>query len=96
MIDLKKLLEDPLPWPHSLSDKVSYTRFADDHDGEWDQHIIVQFGGDGDAYIATHDTALMRFRNTIGGGDSPRTYRALVILAEAIRLDALERPQPRR
>lgn len=40
-----------------------------------------------------HPGATLRFRTFGGGGLSPRTRNALMILAEAIRRDKEERPQ---
>ena len=74
-----------------------YRRLHDDHDGTFKGWLTVMFGVDGDAYIATEGGELIRFRTPVGGGGaSPRTYSALKVLAEAIRLDneALPRERP--
>lgn len=92
-INLKKLLESPLAWPEKLSDKEIYTRIQDDHDGTFEGKIVLMFGPDGDAYIGSDKSPVIRFRNFFGGGMSLRTYNALVILAEAIRLDNEFNPQ---
>ena len=54
----------------------------------------MQFGIDGDAWINTPGGRMLRFRNCFGGSMSPRTHKALKILAEAIHLDNEERPFP--
>lgn len=92
-MDLKKLLETPLVWPKKLDVKKSYTRIQDDHDGTFEGSVFIMFGPDGDAYIGSDTSKLIRFRNYFGGGVSLRTYNALVILAEAIRLDNEACPQ---
>ena len=46
------------------------------------------FTKDGDAWIGIDVRNFLRFRMPLcGGGQSPRTRNALLILAEAIRLD---------
>lgn len=108
---LKKAIEqDPLSvirflleswfWPESLGTMESYERFEDDSPKG---QISVQFTQDGDAWIQVISkpdpnevNSTFRFRMPmIGGGESPRTRVALLILAEAIRLDNEKSPQHR-
>lgn len=89
-------------WPSNLNTKDVYQRQHDDHDGTWSGQLAVTFSEDGDAWVwctpCTNDTQeSLRFRMPmIGGGASPRVRTALVILAEAIRLDNTDRPLERR
>lgn len=77
-----------------------YQRFEDDSP---EGFISVMFGGDGDGYLTiaaqmdpNEHKWSMRFRMPMmGGGQSPRVRNALLILAEAIRLDNLDHPQQR-
>jgi hypothetical protein len=86
------LLEKPF-WISTLETMKGYSRLHDDHDGTYRGSIYVQFGRDGDAHILSDSEAGLRFRMPeIGGGMSPRVRNALMILAEAIRLDNQERP----
>lgn len=99
--DLEKLIRRILEgyfWIHSLSTEEIYERTQDDysdeeHDG---RQIMVQFGQDGDAHITIdgfHSLSL-RFRTPfVGGGRSPRTRNAIILLAYAIMLDNEEFPQ---
>jgi len=87
---------DGLAWPRTVDDKESYSRIMDDHDGTCIGRLIVMFGPDGDAYVGTEAARLMRFRTSGGGGQSPRTHAALLVLAEAMRLDNEARPQSQR
>lgn len=97
---MRQLLETPF-WPENIQAGESYQRFEDDSPLG---NISVMFGGDGDGYIAVMQERdsddfkfSMRFRMPMfGGGQSPRVRNALLILAEAIRLDNLEHPQHRK
>jgi len=97
---IKKLLEEPF-WLDTIETQNSYSRFEDD---SYSGNISVQFTQDGDSWITIlskpdeNDYHLsMRFRMPlIGGGQSPRVRNALLILAEAIRLDNIDAPQDRR
>jgi len=97
---IRKLLEEPF-WLNTLETKNVYSRFEDD---SCNGSISVQFTQDGDGWIQIlskpdkNDFHLdMRFRMPfIGGGQSPRVRNALLILAEAIRLDNQDAPQDRR
>lgn len=91
---LKEILETPF-WPATLQVETSYSRTHDDHDGNWDGVISVQVDQMGDVWFSAHGRRhAMRFRTYGGGGVSLRTRNALLILAEAIRLDNEERPEP--
>ncbi len=97
--EIRRLLEKPY-WPQTLEAGKLYERFEDDSPTG---RISVVFGGDGDGYImlnAVQDPnehkLSMRFRMPMmGGGQSPRVRNALLILAEAIRLDNKYQPQDR-
>lgn len=92
---VKKLLQAYF-WLPSLKPNSIYSRVHDDHDGTREGRLSVVIGEDGDAWINpvnAHGDGL-RFRMpTMGGGQSQYTRTALVILAEAIRLDNETRPQ---
>ena len=93
MEEVRRILETPF-WPPSLSAKETYERRHDDDDGSGQGLLTVQFGQDGDAHVSTQGGFhSLRFRTDCGGGHSLRTRIALLILAEAIRLDNEERPQ---
>ena len=91
---IKALLEDNY-WLTTLNTKEAYFRTQDDCDGDMTQGIEVAFSPDGDAWVRTTQGAMgtCRFRMAVGGGQSLRVRNALLILAEAIRLDNKERPQ---
>jgi len=85
-------------WLPSINVMEGYTRVHDDHDGSMTGIVQIMFGRDGDAHLSTdkHMGASLRFRMPlVGGGQSKRVRTALLILAEAIRLDNEERPQTR-
>ena len=68
-------------------------RVHDDNDGDMDQMLEIIQSEDGDIHIYTYMCDL-RFRTPmIGGGASPRTWRALMDLMDAMELDNKERPQ---
>jgi len=87
-------------WPKSLGTMEPYERFEDDSPRG---QISVLFTQDGDGWIQVISkpdpnemNSMFRFRMPmIGGGESPRTRVALLILAEAIRLDNEKNPQHR-
>lgn len=92
---IHRLLDEPF-WLSSLNaDAGYYARQHDDTDGKPDGVLAVTFGPDGDAYVSIDFYPTLRFRTEVGGGSSQRTRNALIILAEAIRLDNLDRPQGR-
>ena len=95
-------------WLSSLETMGFYSRFEEEkaerlEDDSPEGVISVGFSNDGDGWIQVlckpdrddfHTT--FRFRMPlIGGGQSPRTRVALLILAEAIRLDNENNPQHR-
>lgn len=95
-------------WLSSLETMGFYSRFEEGkaerlEDDSPKGAISVGFSNDGDGWIQVlskpdsddYHTAF-RFRMPmIGGGQSPRTRVALLILAEAIRLDNEKNPQHR-
>lgn len=75
----------------------AFARCQDDHDGERtpEHHLAVGFSPDGDAWVLGNGRhPSLRFRGPGGEGCSPRVHRALLVLAEAIRRDNEEHPQP--
>ena len=87
---IRKILKTPF-WLNTLKSDMAYMRLRDDHDGEFEGILSVCFTQDGDAWVSTGRGEL-RFRHHFGGGQSPRTRTALLILAEAIRLDNEDHP----
>lgn len=77
-----------------------FSRRQDDNDGGRgpEHNLAVSFTRDGDAWFLVpwgeNPQSALRFRTDAGGGASPRVHRALMILAEAIRRDNEDRPQP--
>ncbi len=95
--DARRVLENHF-WIRDLDILELYERIHDDHDGTYEGSIGVSFSEDGDAWLDTqrnHHGGALRFRNSFGGGMSPRVRNALMILALAIKLDNEERPQLR-
>jgi len=90
--DIKKILEEPF-WIKTVSPNIGYTRLHDDHDGTFTGSVSVLFDEMGDARMTIDSREPIRFRTWGGGGMSLRVRTALLILAEAIRLDNEERPQ---
>ena len=92
--DVRKILETPF-WMPTLKTDTLYERTHDDHDGTFEGKIRVAFDMVGDAWVNTDRQGKdLRFRTFGGGGNSQRVRNALIILAEAIRLDNEERPEP--
>ena len=85
----------PNYWLASLDTMTAYTRRQDDTDGECDHthDLSVTIGRDGDCWVEAGGGRLLRFRAYSGGGGSLRTRQALMVLAEAIRLDNEDSPQ---
>lgn len=83
-------------WLPQLNTMVPLVRLQDDHDGTRDGKLALLITPDGDirVWVAAEDPmySTLRFRTYDGGGLSLRTRRALLILAEAIRLDNEEIP----
>lgn len=82
----RHVLENPW-WEQSLETMVSYSRLHDDHDGTQMGRIMVTMGPDADAWVSLDTMRGLRFRTPAGGGRSPRTRNALMILALAMKLD---------
>jgi len=82
-------------WLRSLATMTAYTRRQDDTDGarDYKQDLTVTIGPDGDCWLQAGGGNLLRFRTWGGGGMSVRTRQALMVLAEAMRLDNEDRPQ---
>jgi hypothetical protein len=83
-------------WIEGIQSRTRYSRIHDDHDGTRLGQITVCMGDDADAWVEITGDPLssLRFRMPmVGGGQSPHTRTALLILAEAIRLDNEEHPQ---
>lgn len=82
-------------WLPHLEPNIRYVRTHDDHDGTFFPKISLIIDEQGDARLGTVSLASLhslRFRTHAGGGMSLRVRNALLILAEAIRQDSLERP----
>jgi hypothetical protein len=84
-------------WPESLQPNVNYCRTQDDCDGDFTQQVAVMFDSQGDAYLQAIGkygfSGSLRFRMPMqGGGLSPRTRNALLILAIAIDEDNKQYP----
>lgn len=90
--DIKRFLDRPF-WLPTLDDGVVYERTQDDSEDRAAGCLRVRFSPEGDAYIGIDQTELIHFRNYTHGGTSLRTHAALMVLAEAIRLDNLEHAQ---
>jgi hypothetical protein len=89
-----KLLESPF-WPAGLEIDKTYSRTHDDCDGKQNEKIFVETHEYGEVLVYTyaHQAPAMRFRMPIfGGGRSPRTRNALLLLALAMKLDSEEKP----
>ena len=90
-------LLDGAYWLRTLETRVLYERRQDDTDGDLgvEQFLGVVIGPDGDAWVNLPGLGrTLRFRTWAGGGQSLRVRNALLVLAEAIRRDNQERPQP--
>ena len=89
MKDVRKILETPF-WPTTLKTEFRYFRMHDDCDGETRKGIEVIVDQQGDVWVAMPSMGGLescRFRTWGGGGASLRVRNAMLILAEAIRLD---------
>ena len=77
-----------------LTFSIPYFITNDDCDGETHEGVTVIIDSQGDAWITVSGKkgyGTSRIRNFNGGGHNHRTRNALMILAEAIRLDNEER-----
>lgn len=86
---IKEVLETPY-WIPTLKADHSYFITNDDCDGNLHEGISVMMDSQGDAWITVSDKkaySSARMRTFAGGGHNHRTRNALMILAEAIRLD---------
>jgi hypothetical protein len=87
-------------WLKGLKTGCLYERLSDDTDGGY-SCIQVGFSPDMDSHAQVisqvdteHTMSMMhRFRTFYGGGQSPRTRNALLLLAWAMHQDNLEHPQ---
>lgn len=88
-------------WLPEVGTMNTHERLHDDHDGTGQGVLNVMFSPDGDARVwitgeAGMRSPTLRFRMPGGGGGlSPRTRIALLILAEAIRQDNEKDPLPK-
>jgi hypothetical protein len=88
-------------WLQSVGTMTTHERLHDDNDGTMEGVLNVMFTPDGDARVwitgeAKMPSPTLRFRMPGGGGGlSPRTRVALLILAEAIRQDNEKNPLPK-
>lgn len=91
---IKLILETPFCLKTLRSEEM-YSRPHDDTDGDKSENVSVYISVDSDVWITIGGIkpfkTMRRFRTFSGGGQSLRTRNALLILAEAIRLDNLER-----
>lgn len=73
----------------TLNVNNQYSRTEDDCDGDKSKTLNIGLSQDGDYWVSMGSgIEEYRFRMPVlGGGRSPRTRNALMILAEAIRLD---------
>ena len=85
----KRLLESHF-WLQTVESDTAYRRQHDDTDGGTLGVLQVTFDRMGDAYVSIDKSEWLRFRTGGGGGASLRTRTALMLLAEAIRLDNAE------
>jgi hypothetical protein len=85
---IEKILNTPF-WPIDIETCTPYFRTQDDCDGNEMTGIEIAFSKDGDAWVKTYPSGQPnRFRVPgQGGGHSPRTRMALLILAKAIKMD---------
>lgn len=88
-------MEHPF-WPGSLHVQTIHARRQDDTDGETgpEHDLAVYLSQDTDVFVLTNG-ANLRFREIFGGGMSPRTRNAPLVLAEVIRRNNEAQPQKR-
>lgn len=85
-------------WLNAVRTGEEYERLQDDHDGSFEGKVTVMFSEYGDAFVSVSsqdqpNPRMIRFRTPGGGGGmSPRTRVALLVLAEAIRQDNKKNP----
>ena len=90
---LRAFLES-LFWLKTLATGLPYTRAEDSHNGHGTRFLSITFDEHGDTLVAVTGAEPLRFRiPEAAEGTSPRTRAALLVLAEAIRLDNEENAQ---
>ncbi|MBI6882653.1 hypothetical protein [Pseudomonas putida] len=85
-------------WLNTLGLDEVHARRHDDCDGEGgtEHQLQVYLAEDVDIHVfIPGQLHSLRFRDVLGGGQSPRVRNALMVLAEAIRRDNEDRPQPK-
>jgi hypothetical protein len=91
---IKEILEGHF-WLPTLRTDENYFRTQDDCDGDLNEGIGVSVDQMGDVWVQAHVRPMnvCRYRMPmVGGGRSHRVRNALLILAEAIRLDNADNP----
>ena len=88
-IKLIHQLLDSVPWLETLNDSDAYAVQADNTflDGRSDGWLAVIFRRSEERTLLEVNGQILHFYGKAKGGQSPRVYKALYILAEAIRLD---------
>jgi hypothetical protein len=82
-------------WLRSLVPETGYVRLHDDHNGTYQGTLRIVLDKMGEVQViaaGANGLVCLRFRTSDGGGVSLNTRKALLILAEAIRMDNKERP----
>jgi len=92
--EIKRFLDKPF-WLPTLDPHAAYEREPDGTNDTGDQRVTVSFGPKGEACLTVGNSEPVSFQNYMGNGASIRTHAALMVLAEAIRLDNVDRPQTR-
>ena len=90
---VERLLEDDFRIPTIYADK-SYIRVQDDNDGDRSEinQLQIYIAQDADVHvILPRSFDSLRFRTSLGGGNSLRVRNALLLVAEAIRRDNIKR-----
>jgi len=85
---VRAILNEPF-WISTIKSDTYYEVQHDDTDGKDTGWLSVMFDELGDARISIDHRPSLRFRTYGGGGKNIRTRIALMILAEAIRLDTM-------
>lgn len=96
LADMTKIILETPFWIPELDAEKWYERIHDDHDGELRGNLSVVIDRYGDlrvAVVGVPSGTFLRFRTFIGGGQSERVRKALMILAFAIALDSKDHPQ---
>lgn len=97
MISIKEFLEK-VNFPKKLEASKFYHRVQDDNDGDLKSGVRVFISPDGDVHVRVIGSEGSPFDSSryripiIGGGRSPLVRNALLILAEAIRIENEENP----